>query len=126
MQIIVDSSVLIDHLRGFKKATQKIDELKQSGSRYCISVITEAEVFSGKDYDSKDKRKDILDLLKFFRKINVDSSTAQKAAEFRRNYGVALDDCIIAATAFSEKCTIWTKNAEDFSKIKEVKVVEPY
>ena len=126
MQIIVDSSILIDHLRGFKKATQKIDELKESGSQCYISVITEAEVLSGKDYENEDKRKDVLDLLQFFSKINIDSSTAQKAAEFRRKYGVSLDDCIIAATAFHEKCILWTKNAEDFKRIKEIEVKEPY
>ncbi len=126
MQIIVDSSILIDHLRGFKKATQKIDELKESGSQCCISVITEAEVLSGKDYENEDKRKDVLDLLQFFSKINTDSGTAQKAAEFRRNYGVSLDDCIIAATAFREKSILWTKNIEDFKRIKEIEVKEPY
>ena len=125
MQIVVDSSVIIDYLRGFKPARLKIDELKENES-FLISVITEAEVLSGKECSDQNKRNRIIDLLQLFRKIDVDSSIAQRAAEFRRNYGVSLDDCIIAATAFNEKCIIWTKNAEDFRKIKEVKAVEPY
>ena len=126
MQTIIDSSIFIDHLRGVKKAMQKINELKESSIQGCISVITEAEVLSGKDYDNEDKRKIMSELLQSFKKVDVSSDIAQKAAEFRRNYGVALDDCIIAATAFHKKCELWTKNIEDFKRIKEIEVKEPY
>ena len=126
MQIIVDTSVLIDYLRGFRQAKLGIDELKENESLGTISVITEAEILSGKDCAAEGKRMKALELLQLFRKIDVSSDIAQKAAEFRRNHGVALDDCIIAATAFREKCTIWTKNAEDFRRIKEIEVKDPY
>jgi len=39
---------------------------------------------------------------------------------------VSLADCIIAATADLLNATIWTKNADEFNKIKEVTTKEPY
>ena len=46
--------------------------------------------------------------------------------EFKRKYNVLLDDCIIAATVFIQNSKLWTKNLEDFQKIKEIVVEKPY
>ena len=40
--------------------------------------------------------------------------------------GASLLDCIIAATAFEEKCRVLTLNLKDFQKIEEIEVEKPY
>ena len=61
-----------------------------------------------------------------FTKFNLDNEISKKTGEFKRKYDILLDDCIIAATAFLQKCKIWTKDIKDFKKIKEIEVKEPY
>ena len=126
MKVLFDSSILIDHLRkveGAEKLVIKISEKELIGY---ISVITEAELLSGKECKKSSKKSAVENLIKLFMQIDVNKQIAQKAGEFRRNYDVPLDDCIIAATAFHQKCKIWTKNKKDFQKIKEIEVEEPY
>jgi predicted nucleic acid-binding protein len=89
-----------------------------------ISGITEAEIFSGKDSESENKRQKILRVLSFFQKVNPNNEILQKAGEFRRKYNISLLDCIIAATAHHINAVILTKNEKDFSKIKEVKLLK--
>lgn len=126
MEVVFDSSVLIDQLRGVKKANELIVRVENKEITAYISVLTEAELFSGKDLNTEDGREKVTKLIGLFSKISTDSETAQKAGDFRRNYDTALIDCIIAATAFYQKCKLWTKNKKDFEKIKEIEVEEPY
>ena len=72
------------------------------------------------------KLKKAVDLILLFTKIEVNNQILQTAGEFRRNYDVQLPDAIIASTAFLQNAKLWTKNIEDFRKIKEIEVEEPY
>ncbi|MBI3412721.1 MAG: type II toxin-antitoxin system VapC family toxin [Candidatus Aenigmarchaeota archaeon] len=123
---VVDTDVLVDHLRGFEPA-KKI--LRQIGDREIIgyiSSVTEAELFAGKEAVSADRRNELNELIKLFEKIILDNEIAQKSGEFRRNYGVEIPDAIIAATAFYKGSKVLTKNKKDFEKIREVVIEEPY
>lgn len=42
---VIDSDVLIDHLRGYEVAMDFIDSLLLDGAEVCFSVISECEVF---------------------------------------------------------------------------------
>jgi predicted nucleic acid-binding protein len=56
----------------------------------------------------------------------LDNEIAVKAGEYRRRYDVEIPDAIIAATAFKERAKVFTKNVEDFRKIENTGVEEPY
>jgi predicted nucleic acid-binding protein len=43
---VIDSDVLIDHLRGYRTALDFIDSLILDGVEVCFSVISEAEIYS--------------------------------------------------------------------------------
>ncbi|MBI2172604.1 MAG: PIN domain-containing protein [Candidatus Aenigmarchaeota archaeon] len=126
MRAVFDTGILVDESRGYAPAVELMTRMVKKEIAGLISMITEGEMLSGKDCSKENVMEKTLDLLGIFTKINISEKILRKAAEFRRNYDVSLIDCIIAATAFHENCILWTKNAKDFGKIKEIRVEEPY
>lgn len=126
MKVIFDTSILVDETRKHKPAIEMVEKIAKKEIEGYISGITEGEMLSGEECKREEVIKTTLNLIYLFTKIEVDNKILQKAGEFRRNYDVPLDDCIIAATAFYQKCKLWTKNKKDFEKIKEIEVEEPY
>jgi predicted nucleic acid-binding protein len=123
VKIVVDTNIIIDILRNVEASLALVKKLMEENELF-ISGITEAEIFSGKDSESENKRQKILRVLSFFQKVNPNNEILQKAGEFRRKYNISLLDCIIAATAHYINAVILTKNEKDFSKIKEVKLLK--
>lgn len=125
-QIVVDTDIIIDFLRRIEPAKNVIDEISEEKCIAFISMLTEAEVLSGKECENLQKRKDAEDVLLLMNKAEVTSEIAKKAAEFRRAYGISLIDAVIAATAFKLNAPLYSRNARHFSKIKEIRVEKPY
>ena len=125
-EVLFDTSVIIDHLRGVSAASSIMSKVQNGEIMGFISVITEAELFAGKDMEDEGKEKYIIDMLGLFTKIHVDSHIARLAGEFKRRHNVLLPDCIIAATAFTQGYKLLTKNTRDFEKIKEIRLEAPY
>lgn len=123
---VIDTAILIDHLRGFGPAKAIIRKIRSREITAYISSVTETEVFSGKDAKQEGKRQELGELIGLFEKVLLTNEIAQKAGELRRNYSIEIPDAIIAATAFHQKCKLWTKNKKDFEKIKEIEAEEPY
>lgn len=126
MKIVYDTSILVDHLRNFKQATNTIMKARNGEIIGYISALSEAELFAGKDSADEKKRLLVSELISLFIKVNIDNDIARKAGEFRRKYNIPLSDCIIGATAAVNKLKLWTKNVEDFKPIKEIETEEPY
>lgn len=126
MRAVFDTTVLIDFLREQSYAKKVVADVELRKTEGFISSISEAELYAGKDAIIKRKREDMQKLITLFEKILVTNEIAQKAGEFERKYSVPLDDCIIAATAFTQNAKLWTKNVQDFKKIKEIETEEPY
>ncbi len=126
MKIVFDTTILIDHLRNFAKATELIKKVKNKEIVGYISALTEAELFAGKDSENEKKRTLLSELILQFTKIYVDNEIAKKSGEFKRKYNISLGDSIIAATAFTQKSKLWTKNIGHFQKIKEIEWEDPY
>lgn len=124
MKIVIDTDIFIDHLRHFGRATDFIKETEASDT--CFSAITEAEILSGQDCDSEDKRRIVIALLSRFGKIPVDNAVAKLGGEIRRRFGVELDDALIAATAIRTGAVLVTRNIKDFEKIEGLEVKSPY
>lgn len=126
MEVVFDTTILVDESRNYRPAVQAIEKVAKKEITGYISRITEGELLSGKDCERETVMKRTLDVLQLFSTIEIDKQVIQTAAEFRRKYDVLLLDCIIAATAFHQKCKLWTKNKKDFERIKEIEVEEPY
>lgn len=126
METVFDTTVLVDESRGYKPAVELVKKVARKEIDGFISGITEGELLSGDACKKEEVLEKTLNKLYLFTKIEVDNKILQKAAEFRRNYNISLSDAIIAATAFHQKCRLWTKNKKDFEKIKEIDIEEPY
>jgi predicted nucleic acid-binding protein len=58
--------------------------------------------------------------------IEISSGIKQKTIEVRKNSNIKLPDAIIAATAIQNDLTLLTRNIKDFTKVKELKVYNPF
>lgn len=124
--VLFDTSILIDFLRKKEKAKDILSKVEAGKLTGFVSSVTEAELYSGKESSDDKKKNAIAKIITLLKKFDVDNKIAQTAGEFRRDYNISLLDCIIAATAFHQKCKLWTKNKKDFERIKEIEVEEPY
>lgn len=126
---LIDSDVVIWHLRGQKSVVASLVTLSQRG-RIGISAITRAEVIQGMR-DSE--REGTLAFLDACETIAVDQREADRAGELVRSYrsrGITVDlpDAFIAATALERGIPFFTCNARHFPMddldLREIKVCE--
>ena len=111
--LLVDTDVFIDHLRGAR-------ELKPSRNRVHYSVITRCELLSGTVGSALVQR-----LLDPFRELAVDRAVAERAGRIRRGTGIATPDALIAATAIEYYLTLVTRNRRHFEPVKQLRLREP-
>ncbi len=111
--ILVDTDVFIDHLRGSA-------ELKPGRHRLHYSVVTRAELFAGNSATDL-----VSQLLAPFREITVDRSVAERAGRVAREFQIRLPDALIAATALENRLTLTTRNRKDFDKVRGLRIRTP-
>lgn len=104
--VLVDTDLFIDHLRGHHA-------LKPGRHRLHYSVVTRAELFAGSTATEVTTT-----LLAPFREVDVDRAIAERAGRIRRESGVRLPDALIAATALEVGLAVATRNRSDFAKVR--------
>jgi predicted nucleic acid-binding protein len=124
--LILDTDIFIDLLRGFEEAKKYFEELNKEDNVIYYSAVTEIELISGKECNRIDKKAEIIKILSQFSKIPVDNKIAVKAGDFRREYSAAFTDATIAATAFLMKADLITRDVDDYKRIKEITIKVPY
>jgi predicted nucleic acid-binding protein len=103
--ILVDSDVLIEHLRGMTAARDWLLGARQSSWPLAISVVSLTEVARGM---RSPERREVMRLLGSMQRFDVTKQVAWRAAtliqEYRRSHsGIGLGDYLIAATALTER-----------------------
>ncbi|MCD5409286.1 MAG: type II toxin-antitoxin system VapC family toxin [Methanocellales archaeon] len=125
-RLLIDTDIFIDFLRGNANAVKFFGELWSCGDITFSSVITEAELLSGKSCERLEVRQKTETLINTTNKVNVGSDIAKKAGEYRRKYRVNLQDALIAATASKTKAIVITRNSKHYEQIKEICIKSPY
>ncbi len=124
-RFLIDTDVLIDHLRGVEAATSFLEQRIKDDHVY-ISAITVSELFSGVR-DGQEKSC-LEQFLKLFNLVAIEQAVAIKGGLFRRDYGkshgVGLADAIISASADSVAATLVTLNKKHFPMQKNILI--PY
>lgn len=123
---MLDSDVLIDHLRGEQAAWDFVDKLLLDGAEVCFSVISEAEIFSNVRSGEEPR---IEALFASLTRLPVDMAVARAAGQyrqqFRASHGLLLPDALIAATAYVYRATLATRNIRHYP-MRDIQVLVPY
>ena len=120
-RFLLDSDVIIWHLRGQKEVTEMLRDLQRFGLPAC-SALSVLEVQLGVKKGEEEKTDHFLKSLRIF---DVNMEIASKAAQFIREYkarGVILDlpDSVIAATCILHELILVTYNTKHYP-ISEIK-----
>lgn len=113
-KILLDSDILVDHLRGHRRLVVGRDDLY-------VSAVTRAELFSGRGSEERRIRR----LLEPMTTIPVDAAIAERAGRLRRGTTCRLPDALIAATALRHRLTLVTRNNRDYEGIRGLKLRGP-
>ncbi len=123
---VIDSDILIDHLRGYRSALDFIDTLTTDDVKVCFSVISEAEIYVNVRPGEERAIEALFDSLN---RVAVSGEIARKAgeycAQYGRSHGLTLPDALIAATAFVIAADLFTRNVRHYP-MTDVKIITPY
>lgn len=111
--LLVDTDVFIDHLRGARR-------LQTAGDGIFYSAITRCELFAG----TRDDEGKLQVLLAPFTEVPVDRPIAERAGRIRRITGTRIADALIAATALEHRLALVTRNTKDFERVDRL-ILQP-
>ena len=126
-EVIVDSSVVIDYLRGRAEAAGFLETRRKSAT-LSTHVVVVAEILLGARNQQEQEAID-----RFFAEFHVysiEGTDAQVALglfrKYRLSHGVGWMDCLIAATVRRLDMPIATLDEKHFAIIEEVRIERPY
>ena len=121
-QILVDTDVIVDFLRGYTKA---ISYVENHSAEIVLSSIVVAELYAGVRDDERARLDDFVTL---FPILPITSEIAKAGGLFKRDYhksyGIGLADALMAATAVTENAELKTLNTKHYPMLKGLKA--PY
>jgi tRNA(fMet)-specific endonuclease VapC len=124
--VLADTSILIDYFRKTDKSNSILVKLFRQGYNFCISAITEYEIYSGATQSQISywneilKRTQVLPFDQAVVKVAIDINNQLK----RKRKQIDLADLFIAATAISHQIRFATLNKKHFERIDEIKIIE--
>ncbi|OGE26863.1 hypothetical protein A3C26_03090 [Candidatus Daviesbacteria bacterium RIFCSPHIGHO2_02_FULL_39_12] len=118
MKVVVDSSIIIDYLRGGIKWEKFIASAGEEVELF-LPTMAIFELFSGKSTKNPRKLRDMFNFISQFRRMDLDDKIAKRAGEIYRDMSVTLQvpDYIIAASALEINGMVVTLNKKHFEQI---------
>ena len=125
MQYLLDSSAVIDILRGNEKVLEKYHSELANGSKFFICPIVYYEVVRGfKVLNGGNRIKTFMEFYQMWDNLSMSDKAMMKAAEIyvdlRRKQLIEDNDIFIAAVAIVNDCTLITANEKHFARIDEL------
>lgn len=127
----LDTNTLIYYFKGTGKVSGHLLEMLPCEISIPAIVLYELEVGIAKSNHPQKRRVQLETLLKLIKVLPFNKQVAQKAADLRvrlEKIGSPIGplDTLIAGTALAHDSTLVTHNTREFSKIKELKLVDWY
>lgn len=124
--IVVDTSVLIDNLRGLPETRQALDRAEAGDHNVVASVVTKVELLAGMRSHERRVARDLIDALDW---VAVSDEIAEQAGVFARKFrsshqGIGVADHLVAATVEHLGGELWTRNVKHFPMFPGLRV--PY
>jgi predicted nucleic acid-binding protein len=124
MQILIDTSIIIDFLRQKNKKSTQLYKLVANDNQLAISILTHTELYSGKSVWSSKKAAEELDkILVGIKVLPITPQISTMAGEIKVKNSIDLIDAVIASTGVIEKLPLLTLNKRHFQKIKKLKLI---
>ena len=131
--VCLDSSFVIDIIKGVKEAVKKEQEIDNSNEEITIPAPVITEIIVGlhltrtKKYSSQEEKDKVMNLINSLHVLNLDKDSAILAGEIQadlENRGEVIDieDIMIGAIAKCNGETIITRNKKHFEKIQGLKI----
>ena len=115
MRYLLDSTLLIDHVRGLPEAVDTVRQMFSEPNDLYICDVVVTEVLSRGTDDEIDVMRGLIDALEY---VATDPAAARWAGESRRLAGRTsprtVSDALIAGVAFGNDATVVTRNPRDF------------
>jgi predicted nucleic acid-binding protein len=120
--MLIDSDVLIWHLRGLPQATQRLDQL----DTLTLSAVTWLELLQGMRNRTEMQAVQKSLALRHAKQLPLTPAITERAIALMEtltlSHGLQMGDALIAATALEHQLTLLTGNAKHFSAIENLKL----
>ncbi|MGH7966656.1 MAG: PIN domain-containing protein [Candidatus Binatia bacterium] len=121
---LVDTDIFIDYLNGVKQMREILDSPRY---RAYYSIVTRKELLAKPGLSATERRR-IRMLLLYHRLILVDERIAERFSSLLVKYvdrGLHKADALVAATAWSRKLPLLTRNIRHYRFIAEIRLLDP-
>ena len=123
-RLVLDTDIVIDLLKKKPKVVTRFLALVASQTVFLISPIVVAEVYAGA---FKREHKDIEAFFSMCQHVAADSDTGRIAGLYANQYrksfqGISLEDYLLAATAKSHRCPLWTGNRKHYPMTEDIEI----
>jgi len=129
--VCLDTSILIDNLRGEKRTVELIRGLEEVGTTLTTTAVTSFELYYGA-YRSKKRDKNLAATETLLTRLVILDLTEESSNEAGRILAlleekgklIGFRDALIAAIAMTHKMTLLTRDTEHFSRIPDLKILK--
>lgn len=125
--VIVDTSLIIDHLRQKTSETTYLMNLsaKQPPQKLAVSVISIQELYEGQSTKDEQKEQSLISILSILKILPYTFEIAKLAGEIARDLSnnIGLADAAIAATTIHYGYQLATLNNKDFAGIRGLELI---
>jgi predicted nucleic acid-binding protein len=123
MVVVLDTSVLIEELRGgFGDFRVLMNQFALGDLELLVPIVVLVELWAGKSTNHPDVGTKIMKLYEPLQLVELTEEIAVMAGTYRRDFGLSAMDAVIAATTLVEKAQLATLNSKDFSRVPGVKI----
>ncbi len=116
MKYAVDTSVLIDHLRGHQAAVELVAQLVNDDAEFVSSFVIRAEVLAGMRPGEERRTRLLLDLIQWDPVSEPESEAAGELGRrhLKRSPGIDTPDLLLAEVAERHGAEVLTTNLKHF------------
>lgn len=123
---LIETSILVDLLRGVKSARVWVDSIPESAR--AISVVTVAELLAGCRNRSEQRlvEREVAQYETLWLSQSISQAALDFYKQFHLSHNVGFLDCLIAATASQTGLGVATLNQKHFAPFPGVATERPY
>lgn len=124
MVILLDTNLLIDHLRLQGNSSRYYNLIAtRIEETFAISPVTIQELYTGESTKKSQVKKEVDETLSELEILPYNTNVSELAGTLARDYKLTFADAAIAATALFYDAELATLNTKDFSGIPQLKLL---